>query len=257
MVGAGLSRNKLIHYLTYINVGAIFLAKPVDVQVTEKGKGNMRFVYLAILIIILLIACGFLFGCTAPEEVTTEEEYHTIKEVTEESYNQIISLILSQVQNNAQHNYVNPEMSFSYGHHDSQYIINGFASTPNTRNSIEALFAESGYEFSALIELHQERNQTPTQMEIPSSPGNGYIIDYDGEFHAYLFDNGWESTRREFPGTYGYVSISNPAYDPETGVVIVYIELGLGPTTGTGDVCIFHYKDDELTRVACLQLLIA
>jgi hypothetical protein len=188
----------------------------------------MRFVYLVFVAVVLVISCGFWNSCA------------NLREVTQEEYNKIISLILSQIGDSDIYTYiVDPEMSLKRVSTEKERIKNEFAS--------------DGYDFNSLIEELFDRNLTPLNMDIPSSPEYGYIIDYDKKYSNY---KSWEDFLSENPN-HGFANISMAVYDPETGIVIVYVSWQRGPLYGAGGINAYKYEDNKLTNIAYVLLWIS
>jgi hypothetical protein len=122
-------------------------------------------------------------------------------------------------------------------------------------------FAELGYELSSLVESLFERNATPVEMNIPSSPENGYIIDYDGKYVGYFKNaeiyTAWDNLINDYPEVYALVDISMPVYDPDTGIVIIFTAIQYAPLAGAGWIIAYSYDGNALIEITRLQLWIS
>ena len=91
------------------------------------------------------------------------------------------------------------------------------------------------------------------RLNINSSVKDGYYVDYDGVFSRYVINDensGWLRLQIFHPQVWGFSSISLPAYDPESGYVLIYIGNRMNSIThysGGGDISIYRYIDGELT----------
>jgi hypothetical protein len=105
-----------------------------------------------------------------------------------------------------------------------------------------------------LIEQFLENNREKQSLQLPAVRGTGFIVDYDGKFNRYFDDDegGWDALYPDYPNADGYYTVSMPAYDPESSLVLIYCSLifGLfGADEGLRDVYVFHYRDHALSLV--------
>lgn len=82
-----------------------------------------------------------------------------------------------------------------------------------------------GYDAENLTRKLYIINQKPTRLNINSSIDDGYYVDYDNIFSRYITKagGGWLRWVLFHPQVSGYTHISAPAYDPETGYILIYI----------------------------------
>ncbi len=101
---------------------------------------------------------------------------------------------------------------------------------------------------SRLIEHFLVINDNPSPLTLKSSPQDGYYIDYDGKYSRY-FDNdsglGWLRMHLCRPMT-KMTYISLPAYDPETGLVLMYIDTTSGEFTSVGHIYLMKIENEQL-----------
>lgn len=171
-------------------------------------------------------------------------------------YAWLITLILTQELDEGEYHIYSPDMSFG--------IMGGQAASTSFGGGEEYLiesFRDQGVEVGKLFEVLFERNQVPERMQIPSSLKDGYIIDYDGYFVSYFENdpemNGWQRLRNENPGAHAFVTISVPAYDLETGIVLVYIGWQGDWLLGEGRIYAFKYNGIRLMEIASIGLWIS
>jgi Leucine-rich repeat (LRR) protein len=112
-------------------------------------------------------------------------------------------------------------------------------------------FEHLGYDLSGLAERLIELNKEPAYLNIESSQEYGYIIDYDSKYTSYFYDldDGWYKLRKENPlaGTIDQLSI--PAYDPDTGLVIVMRGWQADWTAGGGNLILYKYENGRLIEL--------
>ncbi|HEY97464.1 MAG TPA: hypothetical protein G4O16_04710, partial [Dehalococcoidia bacterium] len=171
-------------------------------------------------------------------------------------YAWLIALILTQELDEGEYHIYSPDMSFG--------IMGGQAASTSFGGGKEYLiesFREQGVEVGKLFEVLLQRNQAPERMQIPSSLEDGYLIDYDGYFISYFKNdpemNGWQRLRDENPCAHAFVTISVPAYDPETGIILVYIGWQGDWLFGSGDIYAFEYDGIRLKEIAIINLWIS
>ena len=180
--------------------------------------GVGTYIYTAI---ILLFFSNLLFVTpqnNLKEEINTDEN-RILKRTLEEFYGKGTS-----------YSVVAPEMSLDDG--------------TQLRNSIltsSKLYLENGYytflgyktppvviqetAFQELVNRFIEVNNSPCNLEILSRPENGYYIDYNKQFTGRL-DCPQPIWRLTHPANGPLVKLSSPAYDKETGLVILYTDEG-------------------------------
>jgi hypothetical protein len=101
----------------------------------------------------------------------------------------------------------------------------------------------------AATELEFRLNREDKPLSIQSSPGNGYVIDYDRMF-AYDFERvGWERLHALWPDVQAYAGVSVPAYDKKRGIVLVYVQYPL-----QGTMFALRYEDGALREEARIDL---
>lgn len=98
-------------------------------------------------------------------------------------------------------------------------------------------FSEYKEEISKLIDKFFVSNFTRSDLKIPSSPQNGYIIDKDKEEY------------RSDPRVHGHTAVSMPGYDENTSLVLVYKAIQRYPKLTTGFMILYRYKDCKLTEL--------
>ena len=74
-------------------------------------------------------------------------------------------------------------------------------------------------------------------------------MDFDGVYAAYFDkENSWACWEKEHPRAKSWVQISKPAFDSDSGLVLIYIEIlfGMdGVTEGSGFVEALWYENDS------------
>jgi hypothetical protein len=155
--------------------------------------------------------------------------------ITEE--NKILALILSEeIEDDCSYTIVCPETQPPYK------IIN--------ISHLKEHLNESDYDLDNLADQLFELNQEPVRLTLKSSPEEGYYIDYDGRFDGY----GWFRLHLLRPHATGYTYVSMPAYDAETGYVLVYLAYQNGPMAGAGFIVAYKYEGGKLTNLGAVLL---
>ena len=116
-----------------------------------------------------------------------------------------------------------------------------------------------GYDLTEVIDLLFERNKTSVRLTLESSRTHGYIVDYDGERDKYFKKDGggWEKWYKDHPRSTGFTSVSLPAYDPKTGIVLVYEGIMHDGTFGSGGFIAYKYKRGKLRQIGYAGLWIS
>lgn len=104
-----------------------------------------------------------------------------------------------------------------------------------------------------------DKNKTPVRLELPSSPKDGYLIDYDGKFDKYFIDDGggWDHWYKENPKAMGWTRVSLPAYDPKTNLVLIYKGTQSHWLAGAGHLILYKYQNGKLRELGRLMLWIS
>jgi hypothetical protein len=134
------------------------------------------------------------------------------------------------------------------------YLINTYkAGAEDTYD--EAIVYNINSTFNKWIEL----NPKAPQLTIKSSPQDGYYIDYDGKFSRYFenISSGWMRWHLCRPFVGPSVDISLPAYDPHTGIIIMYIGQQADSLMGAGSIYLFRYQDGELKELNRCQIWVS
>jgi len=85
------------------------------------------------------------------------------------------------------------------------------------------------------------------------------VIDYDGKFANYFKEDGggWEKWYKENPKAHGITTVSLPAYDPKTGLVLLYMGTQVHWLAGSGRVILYSYEKGELKELKRLEMWIS
>jgi hypothetical protein len=109
-----------------------------------------------------------------------------------------------------------------------------------------------GYQANELIDLFFEKNVQSRPLSLKSSPESGYIIDYE-KSHAKYFEEGgggWEKLYRDNPLARGSLYVSMPAYDAESGLIILFLMEFYGRHYGEGNIIFFQYEKNEIREIS-------
>jgi hypothetical protein len=158
--------------------------------------------------------------------------------------NNIIALALSDRFNNGGYTVINPETTI-----------------PDiTSDRIDAQLSKQNYDFTNLLSTLFKINRTPVKLNLKSSPREGYYMDYNGMFSRYIdkHGGGWLRWRVFHPQVSGYTQVSLPAYDPQSGYVLIYMQHTRNSRFfgGGSDIFAYQYKNGELTFIDVVNVSI-
>ncbi len=129
----------------------------------------------------------------------------------------------------------------------------------STRKYIKERFPVANYDIARLFDTLMEKNRISVRLTLPSSPEKGFIIDYDGTFKKYFEKGGggWEQWHKDNPTLRGHTTVSLPAYDPETGFVLLYIATQSEPLSGSGYILLYKYSEGNLREISRAMLWVS
>ncbi|UJR17305.1 hypothetical protein I4U23_004200 [Adineta vaga] len=146
---------------------------------------------------------------------------------------------------------------------EENYPDNGYT-VVNSKTTLQRLnedsisfdpFVVNGYSVRPLIQQLIEKNREATSLTIESNPTKGYIIDTAEKFSKYFIENGggWDKLYKDNPKVHGLTSISLPAYDKKTNLVLVYKSFTQHYLAGEGNLILYSFdasngKLKELSR---------
>ena len=119
--------------------------------------------------------------------------------------------------------------------------------------SIEDVFDLQG---NGLVDKFFGKNKKSSRLSLKSDPSRGYVIDYDGKFRRYFEkgEGGWKQFYKENPNAHGRISISLPAFDEKSGLVLVYKGTWDNWRLGRGYLILYKYKDGKLKEVKRIEI---
>jgi hypothetical protein len=167
--------------------------------------------------------------------------------------NEILALALMRSYKDGGYTIVAPETSLSHlDPKDTKEI-------QQTKNYILDNIEVAGYDLSKLLDHFFERNALSVRLSIKSSPENGYFVDYDRMYEKYFEKNGggWEQWYQEHPNAHGWTTVSLPAYDPESKIVLLYMGTQSHWLMGSGYIFVFKYDQGILKELKRLMLWIS
>jgi hypothetical protein len=205
--------------------------------IRREGKTMKKGFSLMVTMLLLTFSTGLL----AQDALTLEE-------------NKILALALEKNFAGDGFTVVMPQTNISRLYYDGERV--------RDRESFKKTLSEKpalkGYELDALLDRLFERNSKALKLTLPSIPGNGYVVDYDGKYAAYFMEkDGWKKWRKENPQAHGYTSASIPAYDSGTGLVVLYLGTQFNVTAGGGYLIVYKFAKDKLVELARIMLWIS
>ena len=110
-------------------------------------------------------------------------------------------------------------------------------------------FRAGGWDIPELVDQLFERNKKAVLLSLRSSPEHGYVIDYEHRYAKYFTKHGggWDKWYKENPKAHGVASVSLPAYDEKSGLVLVCKGVQTQGLSGYGDLILYRYEDGRLT----------
>jgi hypothetical protein len=161
--------------------------------------------------------------------------------LTEED--KILALIISdkpyKTEDDCSYNVVRPEAFLPYRGPPEPEELEKY------KDYIKEEFNEQGYDFDNLVDKLFELNKEPVRFTLKSSPKEGYYIDYDGKFDGY----GWFRFHLLRPHAAGFVYVSVPAYDAETGYVLAFYSYYSAGDAGMIGFIVDKYEDGKLIYI--------
>jgi hypothetical protein len=116
-----------------------------------------------------------------------------------------------------------------------------------------------GYDLGPLLDKLIDKNKERVSLSLASSPGNGFIVDYDRKFKKYLDSNGsgWGKWYEDNPTAHGLTAVSLPVYDEHTQIVLIYIETQMDELGGVGYIVAYRYENDRLKELGRVRLWVS
>jgi hypothetical protein len=220
----GLAFLSIVVTVMVLGIGACIVGL---ISILKKHDRNI-FVFIAIVISFMSVSTLGAATWGNPREPPEEE---------------IIRYLLTQYYEKDRYDIFNPEMALD---------------PCIKKNMLRSFFQRDGLNVDSLVNELFAKNIKSVRMSIPSAPEKGYLIDYDGKFQYYLKHiNGWGQLRNENPGARSMVYLSVPAYDPNTGLVLIYIGWASDGLLGSGDVILYKYIFGRLLEIDSVTVWIS
>ena len=213
--------------------------------------------------IVTIICTGLILGFFSQNIVGVPKNGPEETPDTEE--NRILTLVLKEFfGGNSGYAVIHPEMHERIGgispeerEHAKEYIADHFL---YTNDGVVSSLGIEDENVISLIDRFLEINQDPGKLTIPSSPEDGYYIDYDGRFSRYFqggASGGWTRWRLTRPNAGPSVDLLLPAYDAESGLILMYIGMQGAPLSGSGYIFLFQYADGEFKGLGSVMIWIS
>ncbi len=192
-------------------------------------------------LIIILMVCLLL----GPSCATVKE-----KEVDNDL---LLSLVLHQSYDDGGYTVVAPQTGISHLHTDDPKEVE------QAKRYIHEKIKIDGYDIGMLVDLLFERNRQPVSLSLKSSPKDGYLIDYDGRYAKYFEEGGgsWEQWYKENPKAHGWTSVSLPAYDEKSNVLLIYLGTQSHWLAGGGWIIAYKYEKGKLKELGRVMLWVS
>ena len=126
----------------------------------------------------------------------------------------------------------------------------GFGASSST-NAVVALLVDQLFERNKM-----SGTRKATRLSLASSATNGYVVDHEGKYGRYFQNDGgsWPLFYLENPKVRGIVTVSLPAYDEKTGLVVVYRGTHKHGLEGWGEAILYQYQNGKLKKLRSMLL---
>ena len=94
------------------------------------------------------------------------------------------------------------------------------------------------------------------RLTLTSSLTNGYVVDHDEKYVRYFQNDGggWPRLYEENPKCRGMITVSLPAYDKKTGLVMLYKGVHEHGLQSFGEVILYRHESGKLKKLSTLPL---
>ena len=194
--------------------------------------------------------------------VLIAEPVHGPKETLDTQENRILTLLLARDPSDGRKMiaFVEPKTNTRY---IKDYI---YPSEEEVKvDLINKLVEKQGYNETLIWSVNMtfnkfiEINQSSVTLTVKSSIKDGYIIDYDVNSLRYFKSggSGWERLNLFRRCVGGFLDVTIPAYDSDTGIVIVYLGWMGGPLFGEGGIYVFKFENEKLHFITFHELWVS
>ena len=168
--------------------------------------------------------------------------------------NDLLAQVLQRHYQDGGYTVVDPKTSLDLG-----FTGETPAETANTKELIRRAFGVKGCDVGPLLDMLLEKNKTQVSLSLVSSPGDGYLVEYDGRFQKHFAKDGggWEAWYRDNPTAHGHTRVSLPVYDANTGMVLVYIGTQTHWLAGAGYLVAYKLVDGHVVELCRIMLWIS
>lgn len=106
-----------------------------------------------------------------------------------------------------------------------------------------------------LVDQLIARNRQPVPLPLKPDKKARYVVD-DGTYEKYLAENGggWEKLHADHPMMRNITELSLPAYDPDSGLALVYLGKTWGTREGGGGLILFRYATTRMVVISSISL---
>lgn len=115
-----------------------------------------------------------------------------------------------------------------------------------------------GVDIAKLVDRLFAHNSKPVRLSLKSSPSDGYVVDYDGKFANYFTKgNEWDQFYKENRGALGMTRVSLPAFDPASGLLLVYVGTTFHWLNGSGWIVLYRVEKGHLKELRRVMMVIS
>lgn len=222
--------------------------------------------------LIVLIYTGFILVFYSYNIVG--EPKNNPKETPDTEENSILELVLSEIGGNGiGYLVLDPELSKDYvgltteeRENTKKWILENFKYWDNGIISDGIIWFTGNISIgikdektSVLLDHFLEVNQNSGNLALKSSPKDGYYIDYDEKYSRYFncgIGKGWMRLKLCRPGT-ALADVSLPAYDHDTGLILIYLGYSSDALSGSGHIFLFKCENGKLKPLGSVMVWIS
>ena len=170
--------------------------------------------------------------------------------------NTILALVLTESYADGGYAVVYPKAAFQLMEVQPEEVKRSLKHFPNRRDTNDVV--------NSLVDRLFERNRLSgtrkaVQFSLPSSPTNGYVLDYDAKYGKYFKNDGggWPQFYKENPKAHGIITVSLPAHDEQSGLVLIYRGISQHGLQGKGELILYKLEKGQLSQIDRVVLWIA
>lgn len=123
---------------------------------------------------------------------------------------------------------------------------------------LQSIAKDTDCDFEDLLMELIERNEKPVRLTVKSDPSKGIYMDYKGIYNRNASSN-WKNWMEwcQKNSVSSVHAVSLPAYDPSSGIVLIYVVNNNGPLAASGGLVMYKYENGKVTHIGGMALWIS